>query len=263
MPKRLNPRAAGLAAAAAALGLALVPLGWFAVSDAALLDRPAAMTTPYTSPSVSGDDYYLIRQLRAQLEGVAASEGLREYEVGQMYYAPSGELPDSMNTGWSMNEYLARCVQDLAAAGVLDEHWAGVAGGILEQSANQYACYYSSDSLGFTRISIFLQQDDTIPDLSVVIESKTSLPVSIWVRSPSPAPAADIGACLQAWVRYNNLDGLGDWAPPQGTAFAESGLYSARGGVLMTGGSGPLVPQQPEGASYFCLHLSVRELTLG
>ena len=44
----------------------------------------------------------------------------------------------------------------------------------------------------------------------------------------------DTEAVLRAWVAMNDLDILGDWTVPENTIWQDTGLYSARGGLLAT-----------------------------
>lgn len=212
--------------------LAAVPLGWFALSDAALLDRPAAMTQPYESVTPSGDDFYLIRQLRTQAELSPKSYAGDMTDANGTLYTQSGSYVYNMTSGYyGMQEYLESLLDEMEAAGVLDESWAAAAQTVLDNyGAN---VYYSNDTLGFTRISVFGENEECL--LELIVENRTSKPVSVQIASDANLPVPDT-TVLQAWVWYNELDGLDDWAAPEGTEFAESGLYSARGGVLMSMG---------------------------
>lgn len=228
-----NRRRAGLLLGCAALMalLAAVPLGWFALSDAALLDRPAAMTQPYESVTPSGDDFYLIRQLRTQAELAAASYATGTPNDGDILYTPSGNSVYGMTYNYAMGNYLQNLLDEMSMAGVLERSWATAAREAIETTGGNV--YYSNDTLGFTRISVFNGENNALY-LEVIVESRTGKPVSVQIESYANLPVPDASIVLPAWVQFNELDGLGDWAAPEGTDFAESGLYSARGGVLMS-----------------------------
>ena len=64
---------------------------------------------------------------------------------------------------------------------------------------------------------------------------------------------ADGEATFHAWT-----DGLGDWVAPAATDWAASALYSARGGVMMSGGTGAM-RKDLGGGTFLCMHLGARE----
>ena len=179
------------AVAAAVVLLALTPLAWFWFSDTALLGAPAAMTRPYTSLTATGDDFYLIRQLRAQREAIRTSYGFDFGRDGiENLYTGSAESMEDMTYSWGMAEYLTEMIEQLREAQVLDDTWADAAQRAVGYGKGAYTVYYSNDSLGFTRISVF-RTDLYVPLLSVVVESKTSLPVTVWITSEDPLPEPD------------------------------------------------------------------------
>lgn len=268
---RSRRRSLALAAGCAAVValLAATPLAWFALSDAALLDRPAAMDQPYTSLVPTGEDYYLIRQLKAQNAAflsvygsryaTPAAEGTAAGEDPLLYTASGQNQGEMIWDAWTMYEYLNTLLDQLYTAGVLDDIWCSVGKTLLEHNGERV--YYSNDSLGFTRISVFPEENEYNPCLMVVVESRTNKLVTLWMDFGTeygrPGTPPDPAVCLPAWTRFNELDGLGDWAPPAGTDFEESGLYSARGGVLMTCAAGNAWGDTER--TWLCLHLGVRE----
>ena len=172
-----NRRRAGLLLGCAALMalLAAVPLGWFALSDAALLDRPAAMTQPYESVTPSGDDFYLIRQLRTQAELAAASYATGTPNDGDILYTPSGNSVYGMTYNYAMGNYLQNLLDEMSMAGVLERSWATAAREAIETTGGNV--YYSNDTLGFTRISVFNGENNALY-LEVIVESRTGKPVT-------------------------------------------------------------------------------------
>lgn len=251
-PRRTLALAAGCAALVALLAATL--LAWFAFTDSTLLDRAAAMDQPYTSITPTGEDYYLIRQLNAQKEALE-----RQYtgEDGDQLYQAGGVIREEMIQSYTMGSYLQSLLSGLQAAGVITRGWYNAAVELIDQYSD--FVYSSSDSLGFTRICVFAGYDAYRPAVMVVVESKTGTPVTLWIctsdNNPPPPVAQD---CLNAWVAYCGLDGLGDWAAPSGTDYALSGLYSARGGVMASCGSGELLLEDPQ-ACWFCLQFGVRQ----
>ena len=150
-----NRRRAGLLLGCAALMalLAAVPLGWFALSDAALLDRPAAMTQPYESVTPSGDDFYLIRQLRTQAELVNVDYTGSTKVTGETIYTPSGDEMMSMRQDYTLAQHADGLLVSLEEAGVLPSDWVYTARNQL--SVDGYTIWYSMDSLGFLRLCRF------------------------------------------------------------------------------------------------------------
>ena len=226
-----NRRRAGLLLGCAALMalLAAVPLGWFALSDAALLDRPAAMTQPYESVTPSGDDFYLIRQLRTQAELVNVDYTGSTKVTGETIYTPSGDEMMAMRQDYTMAQYADGLLVSLEEAGVLPSDWVYTARNQL--SVDGYTIWYSMDSLGFLRLCRF-EPGSGVLTLQIIVESRTGKPVNLFIASDLPLSEPDAAAVLPAWIQFNELDGLGDWEAPANTDFAENGLYSARGGVL-------------------------------
>ena len=55
-----------------------------------------------------------------------------------------------------------------------------------------------------------------------------------WAGLPEP----DAPAVLAAYKTYLGMDSLADWAGPEGTKYAENGLYSASAGLLLACQSG-------------------------
>lgn len=252
-PRRTLALAAGCAALVALL--AATPLAWFAFTDSTLLDRAAAMDQPYTSITPTGEDYYLIRQLNAQND---ALERMYTGEDGDQLYVAGGTTRDDMLQSYTMGSYLDSLLSGLQAAGVLNHGWYRAAVELLGRYSD--FVYYSSDSLGFTRICVFTGYDAYRPAVMVVVESKTGNPVTLWICTDNMDNLVQIDAqdCLNAWITYCGLDGLGDWAAPSGTDYALSGLYSARGGVMVSCGSGELLLEDPH-SQWFCLQFGVRQ----
>lgn len=253
-----NRRRAGLLLGCAALMalLAAVPLGWFALSDAALLDRPAAMTQPYESVTPSGDDFYLIRQLRTQAELVNVDYTGSTKVTGETIYTPSGDEMMAMRQDYTMAQYADGLLVSLEEAGVLPSDWVYTARNQL--SVDGYTIWYSMDSLGFLRLCRF-EPGSGVLTLQIIVESRTGKPVNLFIASDLPLSEPDAAAVLPAWIQFNELDGLGDWEAPANTDFAENGLYSARGGVMAS--VGVIGPADWSGRTLYglCMNLGLWE----
>ena len=162
-----------------------------------------------------------------------------------------------MTYSWGMAEYLTEMIEQLREAQVLDDTWADAAQRAVGYGKGAYTVYYSNDSLGFTRISVF-RTDLYVPLLSVVVESKTSLPVTVWITSEDPAAGAGY---LQPPVRVDRVQRPGRpgrLGRAAATDWAASALYSARGGVMMSGGTGAML-ENLGGGTFLCMHLGARE----
>ena len=61
-----HPRLTGALCAAAVLACAAMPAAFLAVTDAAYIGRVVPVADPYTAPTPTADDYYILRQLAAR-----------------------------------------------------------------------------------------------------------------------------------------------------------------------------------------------------
>lgn len=64
------------------------------------------------------------------------------------------------------------------------------------------------------------------------MESQSQKVVGLWGTAEEWAglPEPDAPAVLAAYKTYLGMDSLADWAGPEGTKYAENGLYSASAG---------------------------------
>ena len=67
--------------------------------------------------------------------------------------------------------------------------------------------------------------------IGVTVESQSQKVVGLWGTAEEWAglPEPDAPAVLAAYKTYLGMDSLADWAGPEGTKYAENGLYSASG----------------------------------
>ena len=66
-----HPRLTGALCAAAVLACAAMPAAFLAVTDAAYIGRVVPVAEPYTAPTPTADDYYILRQLAARRQDSA------------------------------------------------------------------------------------------------------------------------------------------------------------------------------------------------
>lgn len=222
----------------ALIPLALAPALFLHLADRYTLGRVQAVAEPFAPRPQSLEDFYLLRQLA--LRGGAAITDSTDSTMNSGIYAPAAVLRGDMTYDAAMGTYALDLMQRMVDAGALPESWLAALGGAVGQRENGYYngnFYYSSDSLGFVRIHAYNGSRGSHLLMAMTVESHTGRVVRLWLGLPADTGAAapaDTGAVLQAFVAFNGLDTLGDWAPPEGSAYAENGLYSAAGQVLAT-----------------------------
>lgn len=238
--KRKGKRGLLLAVCAAAIvPLAAIPLGWFALTDAALVGQRQNQETPYTSLVPSGNDYYLLRQLNTRVE-LAQRGGTgpiySEEDGVQGMYVSGATYSGSMNYADSdMVAYRDEVLKTLVEGGVLPQTWYDQVKEEIDYWAG--STYYSTDSLGFLRLKTYVGENSGICLLNLEVDSRTGKVVALWI-SALQGHEIDASTALPAWVELNELDGLGDWTVPTGTDYEQSGLYSQNGQALMTCATG-------------------------
>lgn len=251
--------------AAAIIPLAAIPLGWFALTDAALVGQTHPQKAPYTSVVPTGDDYYLLRQLNTRVELAARGATRSLYEEGDemagMYLSGSTYIDGMTPADASMQQYLQDVLDSLSYGGVLPSEWLAIIRREIDYWGAQV--YYSTDTLGFVRLVAFGGEAQEICILNLEVESLTGKVVSLWADTEETA-SIDVGNVLLAWVELNELDGLGDWTVPVGTEYEQSGLYSENGQALMTCATGTdnsIWTQAGQSERYyFSLQLGPRDL---
>lgn len=225
--------------AAAIVPLAAIPLGWFALTDAALVGQRQNQETPYTSLVPTGDDYYLLRQLNTRVKlALRGSTGpmYSEEDGVQGMYVSGATYSGGMNYADSdMVDYRDEVLKTLVEGGVLPQTWYDQVMEEIDYWAG--STYYSTDSLGFLRLKTYVGENSGICLLNLEVDSRTGKVVSLWI-SALQGHEIDASTVLPAWVELNELDGLGDWAVPTGTDYEQSGLYSQNGQALMTCATG-------------------------
>lgn len=249
--------------AAAIVPLAAIPLGWFAVTDAALVGQRQNQETPYTSLVPTGNDYYLLRQLntRVKLAERGATGPLYDPENGTegMYLSGASYISGMDSAGTDMVSYMDEILLNLKDDRVLPEYWYVELRREIDYWGGQV--YYSTDSLGFVRLSAFGGENQEVCLANLEVDSLTGKVVSLWL-SLEETYEVDVGEVLLAWVELNELEGLGDWAVPVGTDYELSGLYSENGQALMTCATGEVstYSYSSEPRYFFSLQLGPRDL---
>lgn len=225
--------------AAAIVPLAAIPLGWFALTDAALVGQTHTQKAPYTSVVPTGDDYYLLRQLNTRVELARRSYSGSMYSAGDgvegMYLFGATYSGGMTYAAEDMQQYRDEVLQTMVDGGVLPQTWYDQ----VKEEIDYWAAptYYSTDSLGFLRLKTYVGENSQTCLLNLEVDSRTGKVVALWI-SALQGHEIDPANALPAWVELNELDGLGDWAVPTGTDYEQSGLYSKNGQALMTCATG-------------------------
>lgn len=239
-----------LACAALVAVLACLPLLWFRAQDARMFGTVNQSSGLYESRDVSGDDFYLLQQVknRTQMNRTdwMVSAGL---DGTAALYTPAGNNRYNMTSSDTAADFAASLLTQLHDAEVLPDIWYHVAADNLS-SYSSGELYTSSDSLGITRLlryphAAYDESDpeyNESPTFALDYDNKTGRLLNLWVQAPLDDPTLlsgspvllNISDLLNAWVQWEGLTDLGDWTVPYGSDYAETGLYSARGNALLT-----------------------------
>ena len=239
-----------LACAALVAVLACLPLLWFRAQDARMFGTVNQSSGLYESREVSGDDFYLLQQVknRTQMNRTdwMVSAGL---DGTAALYTPAGSSRYNMTSSDTAADFAASLLTQLHDAEVLPDTWYHVAADNLS-SYSSGELYTSSDSLGITRLlryphAAYDESDpeyNESPTFALDYDNKTGRLLNLWVQAPLDDPtllsgspvSLNISDLLNAWVQWEGLTDLGDWTVPYGSDYAETGLYSARGNALLT-----------------------------
>ncbi len=219
-----RPAAAVLCTGVLALALSAVPALTLWLGDAGLLAQPHARTQKAGALALTGEDMYLTRVLKKYSRRGSLSG-----------YQRAGTSPDSMY--YVEPDGLLFHVEELASAGVLPEEWAAY---FMDQIG--LSTYQSEDSLGFVNYISYGRRDENLGYyiIGVTVESQSQKVVGLWGTAEEWAglQEPDAPAVLAAYKTYLGMDSLADWAGPEGTKYAENGLYSASAGLLLACQSG-------------------------
>ena len=253
MSLQKHPRIAAALCAAAVLLCAAMPAALLTVTDAAYFGRIETVADPYTAPTPTADDYYILRQLAARGQTAHTDAPQEETPQGPKMYIGAAESLSTMQYADSTTANAAEtALKALAEAGAVPELWAAQA---LEGPAqytfytdydgNEYdlgSAYCTVDSLGFVTVRRFSKQNETLfTRYSVTMDSRTGAVIEVWLS----LPAADIDrvhlpdeTALRAFAAQAGLDSLGDWAVPADSPYG-CALASENGGALITASTHP------------------------
>lgn len=133
------------------VGLALLPLGWFALNDQALFGRQQTAETAYTSVTPEAGDYYLLRQLEARENGSASNWTGQVFDPDGNFYMPANIDVSGMLQSDAVRELSLTRMQEMVEAGILPQAWYDTARSNLEmlEDTGTGGCYSTTDSLGF------------------------------------------------------------------------------------------------------------------
>ena len=268
-----HPRLTGALCAAAVLACAAMPAAFLAVTDAAYIGRVVPVADPYTAPTPTADDYYILRQLAARRQDSAM--------------LPRAEEPTAPGTPQNVHrgvrkpavDELRRCrhrrcggagAAASADCGVLPGAWAAQQDTAEADSYTDYdgrwydlsAAFCATDSLGFVTVRRYtLQGDLLLTRSSVTMDSRTGAVVEVWLSLPAgdaeALPLPDETA-LRAFAAQAGLESLGDWAVPADSAY-RCALCSENGRALITASTHPYTYGSYTGAAgdrwYYSLSL--------
>ena len=224
------------------------------MTDAAYIGRVVPVADPYTAPTPTADDYYILRQLAARRQDSAELPRVEESAAPgtpKMYIGASASL-ESMNYADAATADAAeQALQRLADCGVLPGDWAAQQDtAAKEDSYTDYdgrwydlsAAFCATDSLGFVTVRRYtLQGDMLLTRSSVTMDSRTGAVVEVWLSLPAgdaeALPLPDETA-LRAFAAQAGLESLGDWAVPADSAY-RCALCSENGQALITASTHP------------------------
>lgn len=245
--------------------LALLPLGVFAVADAARFQAAAPVQQAYVPIVPSGEDFYLLRTLqsraKARVRNPSQPDG-EEKTNSLNFYLAAKTGPGAMTQSYEAGLYALQLLNSLEESGALPQDWAQTI--IWKTQATPDRFFTSVDTLGLVTITYFEETTDPTTFLTVfsmVVDGKTGAVISLFVSDAQKHEEANRTVALEAFVQQTGLSALADWSVPNGTSYEESGLYSARGGALATCADGKYAsayyqPTQPM-RFYYSLQLSM------
>ena len=126
-----KPRLAAALCAVVVLVCAAAPAVFLSVVDAASLGHSQAVADPYTAPTPTADDYYLLRQLSAR-QLTQSKYTFQPGDTGQerkplIYYNNQANDLTDMTNGWDYVDTVNTALQSLADAGAISQAWADYA----------------------------------------------------------------------------------------------------------------------------------------
>ena len=236
-----KPRLA--AALCAVVVCAAAPAVFLSVVDAASLGHSQAVADPYTAPTPTADDYYLLRQLSAR----------QLTRKPLIYYNNQANDLTDMTNGWDYVDTVNTALQSLADAGAISQAWADYAADwysteettLTTYDERQYSLtvpYYSVDSLGLVTFKRFAVQNGVPTTLMALkMDSRTGQVYSFSTPADSAAAhdpeSLPKEAALRAFADQAGLTSLGDWTWREDLTYPRA-IYSLNGQALVAAASG-------------------------
>ena len=246
-----NPRLAAALCAVVVLVCAAAPAVFLSVVDAASLGHSQAVADPYTAPTPTADDYYLLRQLSAR-QLTQSKYTFQPGDTGQerkplIYYNNQANDLTDMTNGWDYVDTVNTALQSLADAGAISQAWADYAADwysteettLTTYDERQYSLtvpYYSVDSLGLVTFKRFAVQNGVPTTLMTLkMDSRTGQVYSFWLSTPADSAAAPgvsaQGSRLARLCRPGRADQSGGLDPAGGPDLPPGHLQPERTGA--------------------------------
>ena len=248
MKRKLTTRAAVLLCALAVALCAAAPAVFLRGADALYLAHPQTVADPYTAPTPTGDDYYILRQLQARGQNQQTTAAPRDPAQGEnrlKLYIWTDSTMREMKSSASYKTTVTDAMQSLVDCGALPQVWADAALDWSDTESDYYedysgsywldTVYFGFDSAGivtFRRYAIYAGQLRTA--FSLMMDSRTGQVLSVWIstaESDRPSMPEATTENLQAFVAQAGLTSLGDWTARDDLTYTDA-LYSANGQAL-------------------------------
>lgn len=237
------------------LACAATPAVFLAATDAASFNTIETVADPYTAPTPTAEDYYILRQLAARAQNGVSEPVAEPAEIPRqgpkLYISAAKNLSTMDYADEATRTEVLDALNRLAACGAVPQDWVDQLSKYTDDGAEyRYGGVYydlnmafcSVDSLGFVTVRWFDGQgQDLYTRASVTIDSRTGTVVEVWFSLPAdsapPVQLPDEDA-LRAFAAQAGLEGLGDWAAPADSSYT-CALYSANGSALIAASTHP------------------------
>lgn len=228
--------------------LTALPTVWFAVYDRTLLPRETAAEDPYQNRTLTGDDFYLLHQLRERESRMLTSRTLSGEPVlyrnnALLDYDPSLD-----------SETVSR-FDALYAAGVLPQDWYALL--LFTTADDSQSMYGTSDTMGF--LDIFCSTETSGYEMTLHAETGAMTHLFVYTTASDtsePLPPLDTDTILHAWIEQAGLQELGNWTSAPDTILnGQNMLYSETGNAAVSAVCDKLVDANGELIYFFELQL--------
>lgn len=209
------------------LACAATPAVFLAATDAASFNTIETVPDPYTAPTPTAEDYYILRQLAARAQNGVSEPAAELTEIPRqgpkLYISAAKNLSTMDYADEATRTEVLDALNRLAACGAVPQDWVDQLSKYTDDGAEyRYSGVYydlnmafcSVDSLGFVTVRWFDGQgQDLYTRASVTIDSRTGTVVEVWFSLPAdsapPVQLPDEDA-LRAFAAQAGLEGLGD-----------------------------------------------------